>query len=82
MGSNRFEIVFVLYFAKLIEAISVLDNSSSINLTSYRVWPHYVKYCKQVLERKNVSYWGPFVNYVSIFLPIFDQVSTLNKHVY
>ena len=25
---------------------------------------------------------GPFVNYVSIFLPIFNQVSTLSKHVY
>ena len=25
---------------------------------------------------------GSFVNYVSTFLPIFDQVSTLSKHVY
>ena len=25
---------------------------------------------------------GPFVNYVSMFLPIFDQVSTLSKHIY
>ena len=28
------------------------------------------------------NFKGPFVNYVIIFLPIFDQVSTLNKHVY
>ena len=25
---------------------------------------------------------GPFVNYVSMLLPIFDQVSTLSKHIY
>ena len=31
---------------------------------------------------KYVFKMGPFVNYVSIFLPIFDQVSTLSKHVY
>ena len=29
-----------------------------------------------------ISGKGPFVNYVSIFLPIFDQVSTVSKHVY
>ena len=40
------------------------------------------------LERKpgvvvsEVKAKGPFVNYVSMFLPIFEQVSTLSKHIY
>ena len=46
------------------------------------------EYCKfstsvhQIFFRFDIRNKGPFVNYVSVFFPIFDQVSTLSKYVY
>ena len=47
-----------------------------------RIYETLVSFLSFILNMCLISVKGPFVNYVSMFLPIFDQVSTLSKHGY
>ena len=47
-----------------------------------RIYETLVSFLSFILNMCLISVKGPFVNYVSMFLPIFDQVSTLSKHIY